>query len=378
MMLKDGRSETFAVETIQWIGDSVTVHGNQTFYKAFSLRNQVTMKSKLYSLGDVVYVRHMDDYERMSFLEIYMLWELKGVKYLSVRAYYFPEDTVEGKFPEQGQDEVLCLEGEVVMTCREFLQFVANTHPESKDLPEPKILSFLGYCRSCAMRRRLGERLVDYVSHPLFSALGGVHPRFRILFCRDTVQDRELYKLWKCQNYYREVPSKKHASSRKRIKINLSESNDDSSISDAGENPYKANGKSRRGKGSIRNSKSNCSRASDKQPAVHPITEITEEECEVDVEDTKIHTVISSSRVLANNTPQHSVHRPPEPTNSSAAGGQSNLMPNVKDIKLPTNFLSTQTTPQQLDIIVRQLSHELTRIQEAKNTQRKVKYLMKR
>ena len=39
----------------------------------------------------------------MSFLEIYMLWELKGVKYLSVRAYYFPEDTVEGKFPEQGQ-----------------------------------------------------------------------------------------------------------------------------------------------------------------------------------------------------------------------------------------------------------------------------------
>ena len=40
---------------------------------------------------------------QMSFLEIYMLWELKGVKYLSVRAYYFPEDTVEGRFPEQGQ-----------------------------------------------------------------------------------------------------------------------------------------------------------------------------------------------------------------------------------------------------------------------------------
>ena len=39
----------------------------------------------------------------MSFLEIFMLWELKGVKYLSVRAYYFPEDTVEGRFPEQGQ-----------------------------------------------------------------------------------------------------------------------------------------------------------------------------------------------------------------------------------------------------------------------------------
>ena len=39
----------------------------------------------------------------MSFLEIFMLWELNGVKYLSVRAYYFPEDTVEGRFPEQGQ-----------------------------------------------------------------------------------------------------------------------------------------------------------------------------------------------------------------------------------------------------------------------------------
>ena len=61
----------------------------------------------------------------------------------------------------------------------------------------------------------------------------------------------------------------------------------------------------------------------------------------------------------------------------NAAGDQSDLIPNVKDIKLPSNFLSSQTTPQQLDIIVRQLSHELTRLQEAKNTQRKVKYLMK-
>ena len=71
------------------------------------------------------------------------------------------------------------------------------------DLPVPKILSFPGYCRCCAMRRRLGDHLTDYVSHPLFAALGGVHPHFRVLFCRDTVQDRELYKLWKCQNYYR-------------------------------------------------------------------------------------------------------------------------------------------------------------------------------
>jgi hypothetical protein len=71
------------------------------------------------------------------------------------------------------------------------------------DLPELKILSFPGYCRCCAMRRRLGERLSEYVSHPLFAALGGLAPHYRVLFCRDTVQDRELYKLWKCQNYYR-------------------------------------------------------------------------------------------------------------------------------------------------------------------------------
>ena len=53
------------------------------------------------------------------------------------------------------------------------------------------------------MRRRLGDCLSDYVSHPLFAALGGISPHFRVLFCRDTVQDRELHKLWKCQNYYR-------------------------------------------------------------------------------------------------------------------------------------------------------------------------------
>ena len=39
------------------------------------------------------------------------------------------------------QDEVLCLEGEVVMTCREFLKFVANTYPESKGECESSFLS---------------------------------------------------------------------------------------------------------------------------------------------------------------------------------------------------------------------------------------------
>ena len=41
-----------------------------------------------------------------------------------------------------------------------------------------------------------------------------------------------------------------------------------------------------------------------------------QEDCEVDVEDTNIHTVISSASVPSNNTTQHSLCRPPEPTNS--------------------------------------------------------------
>ena len=51
----------------------------------------------------------------------------------------------------------------------------------------------------------------------------------------------------------------------------------------------------------------------------------------------------------------------------------SSLVSNVTNIKLPSHLLSSQTTPQQLDIIVRQLSQ----LQDAKNTQRKLKYLMK-
>lgn len=42
------------------------------------------------------------------------------------------------------QDEVLCLEGEIVMTCREFLNFVVSTYPESKGKYEQFIIaSFL-------------------------------------------------------------------------------------------------------------------------------------------------------------------------------------------------------------------------------------------
>ena len=73
----------------------------------------------------------------------------------------------------------------------------------SPDLPELRIVSFPAYCRCCAMRRRLGGCIGDYVSHPLFGALGGVDPHFRVLFCRDSVPDKELQRLWKCQNYYR-------------------------------------------------------------------------------------------------------------------------------------------------------------------------------
>ena len=78
-----------------------------------------------------------------------------------------------------------------------------TTRLSALDLPELKILSFAGYCRCCAVRRRLGDLLHDYTSHPMFAALGGVDPRYRVLFCRETVHDKELHRLWKCQNLYR-------------------------------------------------------------------------------------------------------------------------------------------------------------------------------
>lgn len=434
MMLKDPCTETFLCE---WCGEAVACHGNQTFYNSFIARD------KVYKLGDVVYVRHVDDFERMTFLEIYMLWELKGEKYLSLRAYYFPEDTVEGRFPEQGQDEVLCLEGEVVMPCGEFLQHLDNTHSESKDLPELKILSFAGYCRCCAVRRRLGDLLHDYTSHPMFAALGGVDPRYRVLFCRETVHDKELHRLWKCQNLYRDVPDKKHSSKKNRLKLH-SESNDDSSISDAGEILNKANGKtshvnylptscysSTAGNAKVANSDQDK-----KDGRIHAKT-VSEEDQVVNVEDPSVHSVTSSAAVpshdhfrrsklqcalsdrlvasledhehssLVNNvtnikipsnflssktTPQQldmivkqlsqemssvtktsglSISQPfPE---NIAGWDNSSLVSNVTNIKLPSHLLSSQTTPQQLDIIVRQLSQ----LQDAKNTQRKLKYLMK-
>ena len=46
--------------TPQWCGEAVACHGNQTFYNSFIARD------KVYKLGDVVYVRHVDDFERVS------------------------------------------------------------------------------------------------------------------------------------------------------------------------------------------------------------------------------------------------------------------------------------------------------------------------
>merc|ERR1712113_490726 len=68
---------------------------------------------------------------------------------------------------------------------------------EAADLPTLKIVSFNRYCRARAVRRRLGSRINSYTTHPLFEAIGGMSPCYRVLFCRTTVTDRVLAKLWR-------------------------------------------------------------------------------------------------------------------------------------------------------------------------------------
>ena len=47
------------------------------------------------------------------------------------------------------------------------------------------------------------------------------------------------------------------------------------------------------------------------------------------------------------------------------------------NVTLPNKFLSTDSTPPQMEEVVKQLVKELSRLQNDKNTQRKLKHLMK-
>ncbi|XP_063856731.1 uncharacterized protein LOC135098346 isoform X1 [Scylla paramamosain] len=239
---------------IQFVGAPCGHHGNYTFYKAF--KYNLHGIQKILSLGEFFFIKIWEDEEIISIGEAQLLWEdrTSGQILVSLRIYFLPENTPEGRCEEHGEvseryscrsprkHEVVSLAEKVVLRAEDVIGWMraavsvkwdtgllgvygppsqdpANdahyTPPisgaldieevmrEKKligDVVEPNsvhviILAFDKYCRIRGLLKRLEGVEEEYMRSRIVVALGGfVVPsrRTRMLFCRDVFDYPEL------------------------------------------------------------------------------------------------------------------------------------------------------------------------------------------
>ncbi len=95
----------YAFIIFQFVGQSCGHHASYTFYKAIKYTNKKTGKPKILSLGEFFFVKVWSDSDLVSIGELQLLWEDKTTNQIlsSMRLYYLPEYTPEGRLQEHGE-----------------------------------------------------------------------------------------------------------------------------------------------------------------------------------------------------------------------------------------------------------------------------------
>ncbi|XP_076057980.1 uncharacterized protein LOC143035187 isoform X3 [Oratosquilla oratoria] len=231
-------------QKIQFVGSPCGYHGNYTFYKAF--RYSLHGKQRILALGEFFFVKIWEEEDLISIGEAQLMWEDKssGQILVSLRLYFLPENTPEGRTEEHGEHEVISLSEKVVLRAEDVVGWLRAASgvkwdkgllgiygPPSPDPPAPNpvhytcpinsaldmteiykekkligdivepsslriiILGLDQYCRIRALLKRLEGVEEEYIQSSLVVALGGFlapSRRTRIIFCRDTFDYPEL------------------------------------------------------------------------------------------------------------------------------------------------------------------------------------------
>ncbi|XP_068248465.1 uncharacterized protein [Palaemon carinicauda] len=229
---------------IQFVGSPCGHHGNYTFYKAF--RYALHGKQRILSLGEFFFVKIWQEEDIISVAEAQLLWEdrASGQILVSLRIYFLPENTPDGRCDDHGEHEVVSLSEKVVLRAEDVIGWMRaaggvkwdkglrgvygppSQDPNSPtdafytppisgaldikeimrekkligDVIEPNslhiiILGYDKYCRMRALLKRLEGVEEEYMKSRIVLALGGfVVPSRRtwMLFCREVFDYPEL------------------------------------------------------------------------------------------------------------------------------------------------------------------------------------------
>ncbi|XP_041371233.1 AT-rich interactive domain-containing protein 5B-like isoform X2 [Gigantopelta aegis] len=231
---------------VQFVGASCGQHGPYTFYKAFKYHKDE--KPKILSLGEFFFVEILKG-APVSIGELQLIWEDKNNNQLlaSVRLYFLPEHTPDGKQEYHGEDEILALSEKLILRLDDLVSLITDECPywtagrllfcerdiekktshgsssllqafqtnncglqlsdvnkaketigqkETKDdAVKVVVMSFAQYCRYRSIMKRLEHVQDQWLKHTIVSAIGGITSpthNCHVMFCRDTFFHPEL------------------------------------------------------------------------------------------------------------------------------------------------------------------------------------------
>ncbi|XP_050448948.1 uncharacterized protein LOC126850231 isoform X2 [Cataglyphis hispanica] len=266
------------MEKIELLGGACFSHGPYTFYKAVRIGN-----GRVLRLGSFFLTKLWSDADLVSIGELQLLWmDSRGPNQplASLRLYFLPENTPDGRRDTHGEDEVLTISEKVVVRVHDLVTWLSptlewswgreisypttptsspETSPLRYEMPQPQVLtdpgidfsdvdkqqkeyesnlnssrkldcfqtkvvvlSYPRYCRYRALLRRLEGAEPSWLCSSIAAALGGftATPGTRVLFCRDTFDypDLETHELL-CNHL---APKLKGRPRRKRKKRSVS------------------------------------------------------------------------------------------------------------------------------------------------------------
>ncbi|XP_046450396.1 uncharacterized protein LOC124198559 isoform X2 [Daphnia pulex] len=251
----------------EWVGASCGQHGTYTLYKAVKLSSQ-SCHRRVLALGDFFFVKMWTDQEIVSIGELQLLWEdekfpvhnnghnhhhqpSSSSPLASLKLYFLPENTPDGRHEEHGEDEVVSISEKVVLKVSDLATWLVDDVKWEKGLPSvwerhcptppPSppdspdeadsteaipaagsnigvldmrdvikekqaigdasssnvlVLSYPAYCRYRSTLKRLeGHNQTDYMRQAVVEAIGGraaPSPNTRVVFCKDTFDYPEL------------------------------------------------------------------------------------------------------------------------------------------------------------------------------------------
>ncbi|XP_060570861.1 AT-rich interactive domain-containing protein 5B-like isoform X3 [Ruditapes philippinarum] len=274
---------------VKKFGPTCGKHGSSVFYKAFKYKKNG--KSKIISLGQFFFMKILDSIP-ICIGEVQLVWEDKpsGTDLASVRLYFLPECTPDGRQTSHGEDEILAYYEKIVLKLNDLAAMVvhdvswsdgrraftcardkearvkevrdgdsadladafrmnsfgldnrdvekeieaADINEEMEDSsPDVVIMTYPRYCRYRCMLKRLENCEDKWLYKTLVCALGGftsLKDNNRVYFCKDIFEHADLddFEL-RCDHLAPNLKGRPRK--RKGSKRDSNDSSDDSSCS---------------------------------------------------------------------------------------------------------------------------------------------------